>query len=185
MVERSPKILIVEPDPDILEMLVASLGRRFDAHVTCVADADSCLDVELVDPHDLIILELRLRDVDNVQLAARLTALSSRPLILLSAAPTCKDAIEAMRLGVRDLFRKPFEMEDLLVAVDRALTGNNLQRQRAAKYRRMRDLVRRVIRERRDLSRRTELVCRDLVNAHRRLVQRVLNLEDRHARPSA
>ncbi len=41
----------------------------------------------------------------------------------------------------------------------------------------MRELVRRVIRERRDLNRRVELVCRDLVGAHRRLVTRVLSSE--------
>ena len=47
----------------------------------------------------------------------------------------------------------------------------------AARYRRLRELVHRVIRERRDLNRRIELVCRDLVEAHRRLVHRVVESE--------
>jgi hypothetical protein len=41
----------------------------------------------------------------------------------------------------------------------------------------MRELVRHVIRERRDLNRRIELVCRDLVEAHRRLVHRVVEFK--------
>ena len=78
---------------------------------------------------------------------------------------------------MRDLFVKPFPFQDLLDATQRAVVGNDLKRQHAVKYRRMRELVRHVIRERRDLNRRTELVCRDLVEAHRRLVHRVLAIE--------
>ena len=177
MSDRPPKILLVEPDPDMVDMLVGLLRRRFDAQVTCVSNAESCLKTDLYDPHDLVIAEWELDDSDGLQLTEHLTILSPRPIILLADEPTSRDAIEAMRLGVRDLFVKPFPFQDLLDATERAVTGNELRRQHTAKYRRMRDLVRHVIRERRDLNRRTELVCRDLVEAHRRLVHRVLAIE--------
>ena len=45
------------------------------------------------------------------------------------------------------------------------------------KHKNLRQLVRRVLSERRDLNRRIDLVCKDLVGAHRRLVQRVLATE--------
>ena len=104
-----------------------------------------------------------------------------RPIILLARQPTCEQAIEALRLGVRDLFRKPFPVEQLLDAAERLLYGHDLRRQRAVKYHRMRGLLRRVIRERRDLNRRIELICRDLVQAHRRLLHRVLTVEEAKA----
>ncbi len=179
------KILLVEPDPELLEMFVACLMRRFDAHVTCVPDAASCLDVELTNPHDLVISEFDLEDSNGLQLARDLRTLGHRPLILLTDDIDSDEAIEALRLGVSDLFRKPFDIEELLDAVDRLTCGYDLRRQHAAKYKRMRDLVRRVIRERRDLNRRVELVCRDLVGAHRRLVDRVLASEESHAKSSA
>ena len=177
MSDRTPKILLVEPDPDMVEMLVGLLQRRFSAQVTCVDSAESCLNTDLYDPHDLVIAEWELHDSDGLQLTEHLTILSPRPIILLADEPCCRDAIEAMRLGVRDLFVKPFPFEDLLDATERAIAGQELKRQHAAKYRRMRELVRHVIRERRDINRRVELVCRDLVEAHRRLVHRVLALE--------
>lgn len=177
MSDRTPKILLVEPDPDMVEMLVGLLRRRFDAQVTCVSNAESCLNTDLYDPHDLVIAEWDLDDSDGLQLTEHLTILSPRPIILLADEPSSRDAIEAMRLGVRDLFVKPFPFQDLLDATERAVVGNDLKRQHAVKYRRMRELVRHVIRERRDLNRRTELVCRDLVEAHRRLVHRVLAME--------
>lgn len=204
MAGDTPKILIVEPDGEVLEILVASLSRRFDAHITCVSDAMACLDTELVNPNDLVIAEMHLEELDSfpradsaawtesasgatltdqmpnddagaLELVAQLTAMNNRPVILLADELTCDEAVESLRLGVSDVFRKPFRVGDFLDAVNRALQGHALRKQRAGKYRRMRAMVRRAIRERRELARRTELVCRDLVGAHRRLVHRVLN----------
>jgi DNA-binding NtrC family response regulator len=172
------KILLVEPDPDILEILVASLSRRFDAHITCVSDAEQCLDLDMVEPHDLVVAEMELDDAKGTRLTEQLLSLRSRPIILLADNPTLDETVEALRLGVRDLFVKPFPVAQFLDSAERALRGHQLHLQHGAKYRRMRELVRRAIRERRDLNRRIDLVCRDLVGAQRRLVHRVLELEE-------
>lgn len=173
-----PKILLVEPDPDVMEILVTACTRRFDAHITCVADAESCLDADMLEPHDLVIAEMDLPDSTGARLADQLMSLRARPIILLGDAPVLEDAVEAMRLGVRDLFVKPFAVAHLLDSAARALRGHHLHVQHGARYRRMRDLVRQAIRERRDLNRRIDLICRDLVGAQRRLVHRVLELEE-------
>ena len=181
---RAFKILIVEPDPDLVAMLVGTLATSMNAHLTCVAGAAACLDTELVDPHDLVITELSLpvehgieEVTDGIGLAESLCSLSSRPIILLADRPTARQTIRAMRAGVRDVFIKPFTMEALADAAARMLHGFDLRRRHFAKYHKMRDLVRRVIRERRELNERVELVCRDLVGAHRRLAHRVLETE--------
>lgn len=177
MAEQANKILLVEPEPEILEILVSSLTRRFGSHLTCVADAESCLDIELVDPHHLVIAELELGESDRLGLASKLLALSNRPVILLADDPTYGDAVRAMRLGVTDLLHKPFPVAKLLDSAERAMEAFERERRRAVRYRRMRELVRRVVRERRDLNRRMELICRDLVSAHRGLVHRVIALD--------
>ncbi len=115
------KILLVEPEPSMMEILVASLVRRFDAHITCVADAESCLDIDVADPHDLIIAELAPDVIDGLGLAARIMTLGAKPIILLGDEISGDEAIEAMRLGVRDLFRKPFPVEQLLDAAQRLI----------------------------------------------------------------
>ena len=176
MTDRCHKILIVEPDPDVLEILVASLSRRFDALLTCVSNGNACLDVEMTDPHDLIIIDERLADMSGLSLADKLMSLATRPVVLLTGETNFDDAVTALRSGVADIFGKPFPIEDLLASTDLLLRDHTLMRQRVAKYHRMRRLVRRVIRERRDLRRRIELVCRDLVGAQRRLVHRVLTM---------
>lgn len=185
------KILLVEPDPQVLEIVMSSLVRRFDAHVTCVPDAELCLDVEMVDPHDIVICEMDLDGRDGqdhldggqdhraggLALTRDLRALSNRPVILLADDPTCDDAVEALRIGAVDLFRKPFAVEELMDAVERQVYDHELKQQHAKRYHRMRDLVRHVMKERRQLNRRVELICRDLVGAHQRLVHRVVESE--------
>jgi DNA-binding NtrC family response regulator len=173
MSDSQQKILVVEADAELADILSDSLRTRLDAIVTCVQRAEECLQTDLHDPHDLVIAECGLDASDGLELAEHLNILSPRPIILLAERASSAAAIEAMRLGVADLFVKPFPIARLLESVERALEAFDLRTRHALKYRRMRELVRRVIRERRDMSRRMELVCRDLVEAHRRLVQRV------------
>lgn len=176
MPTRTPKIMVVEPDSEILEILVAGLSGRFDAHLTCVDSAESCLDVEVVDPHDLIVAELELADSSGLDLTEHLMALSHRPVVLLADEPSTEQVLAALRLGVRDLLPKPFPVSQLLDAAEQALSGHHMRREHAVKYHRMRGLVRTAIRERRELNKRIELVCKDLVGAHRRLAHRVLEI---------
>lgn len=177
MVERPYKIILVEPDPELVELFVSSLSRRFDARITCVVDARTCLDVEMLEPHDLVIAEWELEDRSGLKLAQDLTALSQRPVILMAERLKSSEAVEALRTGVRDLFLKPFAIEELLDSAQRVLYGHEVRRKHAARYHKLRKLVRQVICERRDLNKRIELVCRDLVEAQRRLVHRVVKLD--------
>lgn len=185
MTDLRHKILVVQPDPELLELLVASLTSRFDAHLTCASDVSSCVAADMAEPHDLVIAEMNLADGTGLELAEQLMMFSAKPIVLLAAEPSYADAVAAMRLGVCDMFRKPFAVEGLLDAVQHALYQHRLKRCHAVRYQRMRRLVRRVICERRDIRRRIELVCRDLVGAQRRLVQRVLSLEGAKPEPSA
>jgi len=177
MTQHVGKILLVQPDPDAVEALIGAFCRRFDTLITCVADAEACLDTDMLEPHDLVVAEMDLEDATGLELAEQLLTLRSRPVILLADAIEADDALHAMRLGVRDIFPRPFLLDELLDSADRALRGHQLHRQHGIKYHRMRKLVRQVIRERRELHQRVDLVCRDLVQAQRKLVHKVVARE--------
>lgn len=184
MARSSYRVLVVEPDPDIMEMLVAALVGRFNAQVTCVATAEDCLDIEMVDPHDLVVAELSLEDGNGIALTRKLGELSQRPVILLADAPTRVELLRALRAGVCDVFPKPFRMIHFLDAAERVLDAYRAARREQQRYRELRRLVRQLVQDRRLLNKRTELVCRDLVGAHRRLVHRVLEIETNTASES-
>jgi DNA-binding response OmpR family regulator len=168
------KILLVEPDPRLLEMLVQSVVHRFDAHLTCVSSGEDALDIEVLEPHDIVVSELRLPMLDGITLTRHLMELRDRPVILLAEEPSCSEAVDALRLGARDFFPKPFGLPELMASMERHLHQMRKSNRAAARHTRMRQLVRNLIQQRRELKDRIDLVCRDLVGAHRRLLDRVL-----------
>ena len=175
---RSYKILLAEDDPRVLELLIEAFVGRFDAHLTCVSSGEDALDVEVVEPHDIVVAELRLPGIDGLTLAKHLLELGERPVILLAEEPALSHAVEALRLGTADFFTKPFAIDALLDSMEEALKRAETARQFQIKHHRLRQLVRHVLAERRNLNQRVDLICRDLVGAHRRLVQRVLAHEE-------
>lgn len=176
--ERPYRIILVEPDPELIDVLLGSLTRRFACHVSCVPTAAACLDAELVTPHELVITEFALPDTSGIALAHQLASLGRRPVILLADRIARRPMIAAMRAGIRDVLVKPFPVSELLDGAAQLLNEFRTQRRQFARYHRMRSLVKRVLGERRELHRRTELICRDLVGAHRRLLSKVLTYEE-------
>jgi DNA-binding response OmpR family regulator len=175
------KILLVERNPRIIEMLVESFVRRFEAQITCVATGEDALDVEIFEPHAIALIDTRLEGsdtrpdgIDAITLTTRLRELSDRPVIIMDADPTTADVIEAMRAGAADFFVKPFEIEALLTRMTQLMQDHAHRRAMTQRHERTRRLLRKVIRERRQLNERVELICKDLVGAHKRLATRVL-----------
>jgi DNA-binding NtrC family response regulator len=172
---HAEKILLVERDPRLLELLVDLLVRRFSSSITCVSSAVDALDVEMLEPHSLAIVDMQDDCAEGLALAARLQELRDAPIILLADQPSTDVVLTALRIGTADFLPKPFDVEQLAASVERALQLGREYRQFRQRYHRMRALLRRVLRERRVLNDRVELICKDLVGAHRRLVQRFVN----------
>jgi DNA-binding response OmpR family regulator len=177
MMDSPYRILLVEPDPDTLETLVSALVGRFETNLTCVASGEECIRIERSDAHDLVITEHELPDMDACELARELGAIRRRPLIVLGERPTAKEAIELLRLGAADVVCKPFRVSEMLESVDRALGRLEMRRRHMHRFRCMQRSLRKVTRQRAELNDRVELVCKDLVHAHRRLVHRVLDFQ--------
>jgi DNA-binding response OmpR family regulator len=170
----TPKILIVEPDARITELLVDSLGPHFEARLTCASAAEDALDVEILEPHDIVLTDYDLPGMDGLDFLRHLKELSSRPVILTSSRPTLSQAIEALRLGAVDYLTKPFSIPYVQQIVSTALHTHRESIKKERRFHELRQTVRRVLRDRKELNNRIDLICRDLVGAHRRLVHRVL-----------
>ncbi|MHC4156863.1 MAG: response regulator, partial [Planctomycetota bacterium] len=121
---------------------------------------------------------MSLPDADGLALIRELRAGNQCPIILLAEDPTVKETVQALRLQVADLLRKPFDLTDLSSAVS-DLADKELKRRRDKKrVRRLKRLASRVVSERQDLNRRMDLVCRDFVHAYRRLAQKVTESDE-------
>jgi DNA-binding response OmpR family regulator len=167
------EVLLVEGDADLAEMVARCLHDAVGANVTHVTSAADALREELTTRHELAIAAMTLDDGDGLALVREFRRRNRAPIIMLGEHPTTDDAIEALRLGVTELLIKPFDLADLMATVQEVVERRQRHRHNRLRYRRLRRMASRIVRERRDLRQRMDLICQDLVQAYRGLAQKV------------
>jgi DNA-binding NtrC family response regulator len=131
---RSPRgsVLLVDDEEGILKTLGRAL--REEGHdVTATASPAEAQRLLSERPFDVFVVDHRMPGRTGLEIIRDLaTALpeGERPAVLMMTAhATVENAIEAMKLGAYDYLQKPFEVDELLVAVRRALEHQSLSRQ--------------------------------------------------------
>ncbi|MEV0614497.1 response regulator transcription factor [Nonomuraea sp. NPDC050404] len=115
------RLLIVEDDPNILELLAASLRfAGFD-----VTTAKSGLDaVAAVQRHrpDLVVLDVMLPDLDGFEIVRRMRGGGLHtPVVFLTARDETEDKIRGLTLGGDDYVTKPFSLEEVVARIHAVL----------------------------------------------------------------
>src|SRR5205807_4641403 len=123
-----PVILVVDDDPGVRESFRLILEDHYD--VLDVPDGPRALDVVRSAHVDLVLLDIRLPGMDGIEVLERIKALDeSVEVILVTAVKTVRTAVAAMKLGAFDYLTKPFEEDELLSLVRRALERRSLERE--------------------------------------------------------
>lgn len=115
------RVLLVDDDPSLLRLL--SLRLRAEDYVVDTADnAEQALaKLEVTQPH-LVITDLKMDDMDGVQLFDRIHQMQpALPIILLTAHGSISGAVDATRRGFYSYLTKPFDSKDLLHEMRQAL----------------------------------------------------------------
>ena len=118
-------ILIVDDEPDILELISMTIDRLgFHYETACsVADAKHQLSQR---GFDLCLTDMRLPDGSGLDLVSHIQAqYESMPVIVLTAYGSVDIAIDAMKQGAFDFLSKPVELEKLRTTIKSALSLSN------------------------------------------------------------
>ncbi len=117
-----PKVLVVDDDPGV-RYTIREILESADFEVAEAADGAQALErVDKGAPFQLVITDLRMPKIDGLELLRKLSGRAPAPrVILITAHGSERHAVEAMKLGAYDYFRKPFELEELLAVVQRAV----------------------------------------------------------------
>jgi len=111
-----PKILVVDDDPKIVELVKLYLEReRFQ--VFTAYDGLQALELARQKQPDLIILDVMLPKVDGLDVLRLLTQEGSPPIIMLTAKRTEDDKLIGLELGADDYVTKPFSPRELVARV--------------------------------------------------------------------
>lgn len=122
-----PNILIVEDDLDLSEML-NSYFRVQNYEVFTAAWGEEALTISQEHDVDLVVLDIRLPDIDGFEVCRRLRnqrRTQDTPIIFLTEKRDRVDKLQGLELGVVDYVTKPFDIQELRLRVRNAINRAN------------------------------------------------------------
>jgi DNA-binding NtrC family response regulator len=123
-----PIILVVDDDPGLRESFRLILEDEFE--VLDVPDGQQALDIVRSCQVDLVLLDIRLPGMDGLEVLERIKGLDEQlDVILITAVKTVRTAVSAMKLGALDYLTKPFDEDEVLALIRRALEKRALERE--------------------------------------------------------
>lgn len=111
-----PKILVVDDEPNIIELAKLYLGREGYELIEAVNGNDA-LTKQQNDNPDLIVLDLMLPDMDGYEVCRQIRTKSDVPILMLTARREDIDKIVGLELGADDYLTKPFNPRELVARV--------------------------------------------------------------------
>jgi len=119
------RILVVEDEEKlrrVIELHLASSG--FEVEKARAAEEA----LKIADRADLVLTDLRLPQMDGLELLAAIRRQNSHtPVIVMTAFGTIETAVEAMKGGATDFLLKPFSLDHLMTVVEKALEVRELR----------------------------------------------------------
>ncbi|MDT8265019.1 response regulator, partial [Roseomonas sp. DSM 102946] len=114
-------ILIVDDEARLAEVLAVGLeGRGFEAAFACSADA--ALGHVAAQRVDLVLTDLRMPGLSGQELLRRLRAEHpGLPVVIMTAYASVRDAVELVKEGAFDYVAKPFDLDEVVTTIQRAL----------------------------------------------------------------
>ncbi|RPI02885.1 MAG: sigma-54-dependent Fis family transcriptional regulator, partial [Zetaproteobacteria bacterium] len=126
---QAPRVLIVDDDAEMVRLVVEELAREGLEAVPARSGAEG-LQFLHDHPVDAIVTDLRMPDIDGMEILR--VAADIQPeakVIVITAFGSIASAIGAMRAGAFDYLSKPFEVEELILAVRKALEDTRLRQE--------------------------------------------------------
>jgi two-component system response regulator AtoC len=119
--EKNGSVLVVDDDPAVGKVLGALLSQVAieSTHVLSGQEALRALNLH---PYDVVVTDVRMPSMDGMQLLSQISgAWPEIPVILMTAHGTVPLAVDAMKAGAADFILKPFDRDEILFSVRKAL----------------------------------------------------------------
>jgi DNA-binding response OmpR family regulator len=119
-VETPARILVVDDDPTVAEVVVKYLERE-GFTVESVGEGKAALKRAGAEPPDLVVLDIMLPGIDGVEVCKRLRERAPIPIVMLTALGEETDRVMGLQLGADDYVTKPFSPRELTARVKAVL----------------------------------------------------------------
>ncbi|EJN93981.1 response regulator transcription factor [Streptococcus ratti] len=113
MKEKERKLLILDDNPEILDMITESLSIAGFSHLTRAASKKEALELLEREAFDLAILDIMLPDGSGFEVLREIRKTSAMPVLFLSAVSDIEKQYQGFELGADDYIVKPFRPKEL------------------------------------------------------------------------
>jgi PAS domain S-box-containing protein len=126
------KVLVVEDKPEMIQILTDYvLGPQGYVPLTAL-NGEEGLRMALSEEPDLVILDIRMPKMSGLQVLEALREQQCPvPVIVITAYGSEEVVVRALRLGVDDYVAKPFELDEMIKVIERVLSRNRREKERA------------------------------------------------------
>ncbi len=130
VIQKSNKqstVLVMDNEPDIVKTIAAELEKD-GILVVKTYSSEECIALANADNPDLIIMEIKMPEIDGIKVCRRLKKDSNTkdiPVIFVTSKNTAKDKTLAFNAGAIDYITKPFNLSELKVRVNRHLRSKS------------------------------------------------------------
>jgi two-component system, OmpR family, alkaline phosphatase synthesis response regulator PhoP len=132
MIQQKISILLVEDEENLLEALKLNLELE-DYEVTGVNDGVAALEAIQKEHFDLMILDVMLPDLDGISVCETVRLQNNDiPILILSAKNSSADRVLGLKKGADDYLTKPFNLEELLLRVQKLIQKNQRQNEKTS-----------------------------------------------------
>ncbi|MBW2593008.1 MAG: sigma-54-dependent Fis family transcriptional regulator [Deltaproteobacteria bacterium] len=127
------KILIVDDEKDMLALLKRIVNEDTEYEVTTETSPLQALDLFKNQPFDMVITDLKMPEMDGIQLLEHLKKIGSDvSVVVMTAYGTIETAVEATQKGAYDYITKPFRRERILLTIEKVMEWQTLVKENQA-----------------------------------------------------
>lgn len=116
MSDKQTKILVVDDDPQLLQLIKINLELEGYA-VLLASDGEQALEKIQAYGPDMVLLDVMMPKVDGFSVCQRVRTFSAVPIIILTVLGNDEEKVRGPDLGADDYLSKPFSMDELLARV--------------------------------------------------------------------
>jgi two-component system, sensor histidine kinase and response regulator len=127
-----PKVLVID-DEEIARVSCQRVLKREGIQVTVVGSGREGLEILHCEPHDLVLVDLKMPEMDGMEVARRVRRFDANIVtIIITGYATIESAVAVMKEGAYDYVSKPFTPDELLIVVRRGLEKRRLDQESRA-----------------------------------------------------
>lgn len=128
MTEKRPKILAIDDEQDMLLLYKNILKKHFNLH-TALSGPEGLAQVKK-ENFDLVLIDVMMPKMGGVDVLKKLKSTDpDLEVIMVTASKEARPAIDSLKLGAFDYIIKPFEVDDLLATIHKALERRSMQKE--------------------------------------------------------